>query len=222
MNKRLQKYKALLPLALLASQAYADDSILVHKAEYGLTRTRLMLEQLRCPALRNIIDIHSCSNASLTGNLQPSATAKVPQLGNGGRSFMVDASTIQHLGTADIVWGNASYENGRKYNVVWNETSDYALLYPYIMGDPRGGDMKYEEYRLDGGYSARIKRVYYGVELGYRALSEYRDRDPRPNNTVADLFAHIGAGYRLTKGYVLAADFDAGKYKQTNELGALA
>lgn len=218
MNIRLQKYMALLPLALAAPQAHADDSILVHKAEYGLTRMRLMQEQLRCPALRNILDIHSCSNVSLTGNLQPSAAAKVPQLGNGGRSFMVDASTVQHLGTSDIVWGNASYENGRKYDVVWNETSDYALLYPYIMGDPRGGDMKYEEYRLDGGYSARIKRIHYGVGLGYRALSEYRDRDPRPNNTVADLFAHIGAGYGITRKYVLAVGFDAGKYKQTNEL----
>ena len=86
------------------------------------------------------------------------------------------------------------------------------------MADGRGGDMKYEEYQLHGGYAQKHGKLYYGLALGYRALSEYRDRDPRPNNTVADLFARLGVGYALFDDYVLALAADAGKYKQTNEL----
>lgn len=218
MEMRIYKLALLLPLALHMEPASADDSILYSKAELRFARTQVMQEQLCSPALRNILDASPLSEVAIRGGLTPGATPRIPQLGSGGRYMTVEARSMQHLGRHDLVWGNASYTNGRKYDVVWNETSDFLQLYPYVMGDPRGGDMKYEEYRLDGGYSARHGRLYYGVETGYRALSEYRDRDPRPNNTVADLYARLGAGYAVTGMYALAADFMAGKYKQTNEL----
>ena len=199
-------------------QIHASDSILYDKLEHETTRMALKHDMLASPALRNIIDIPSLSEIGFKGISQPSATARTPQLGTGMRAFKVEASSLQHLGKNDLVRGNASYENGRKYDVVWNETSDFFQLYPYVMGDSRGGDLKYEEYKLNGGYSKRINKIYYGVELGYRALSEYRDRDPRPNNTVADLYGSLSFGYGISAGYVLAVNVDAGKYKQTNEL----
>lgn len=205
-------------LLLLPLQAHAADSILYNKLEHEATRMVFKTEMLASPALRNIIEEPSLSRIGLKGISSPSATSRIPQLGNGMRAFKVEATSLQHLGNNDLVWGNASYENGRKYSVVWNETSDFLQLYPYVMGDPRGGDLNFEEYKLNGGYSKRIDRIYYGVELGYRALSEYRDRDPRPNNTVADLYGRLAFGYGISAGYALAMNVDAGKYKQTNEL----
>lgn len=204
--------------AAMAVGAQADDSIVCKLSEYDMGRVRYEKTVLAHPALRHLSAAPSLSSLSIKGMSEPSSVARIPQLGNGGRYFGVAASSFQHLGSHSVVWGNASYENGRKYNVVWNETSDFAQIYPYVMADSRGGDMKYEEYRLDGGYSAQQGKLHYGLELGYRALSEYRDRDPRPNNTVADLYARVGMGYELLGDYVLAVAADAGKYKQTNEL----
>ena len=205
-------------IPLFTLQAHANDSILINKTEYEMGRVRFNNKVLASPALRNLSQQPSLSEISIVGNSQPSAKDKIPQMGNGGRYFKVEASSFQHLGKGKVVWGNASYKNGRKYDVRWNETSDFLLLYPYVMADGRGGDLKYEEYKLDGGYSAQHQKILYGVDLGYRALSEYRDRDPRPNNTVADLYARLGIGYKISTGYSIALTFDAGKYKQTNEL----
>ena len=204
--------------AITAMSVLANDSILVHKTEYAMGRANYERSILANPALTNLQSIPSLSEISITGMSEPAAMAKIPQLGTGGRFFKVNASSFQHLGKNNAVWGNASYQSGRKYDVVWNETSDFLLIYPYAMADGRGGDLKYEEYKLNGGYSTRKGKFYYGAELGYRALSEYRDHDPRPNNTVADLQARIGFGYGVLKDYVLAVAADAGKYKQTNEL----
>lgn len=218
MNDRIYRTAFLLPLAMATMATYANDSILYSKAETELARMQVIQELFHSPALRNIMHVNSLSEVTIKGLLSPATAAKIPQLGNGGKSMTVEARSFQHLGKSSLVWGNASYENGKKYDVVWNETSDFMQLYPYVMGNPRGGDTKFEEYRLDGGYSARHGKLHYGVELGYRALSEYRDRDPRPNNTVADLYAKAGVGYAITEAYALAADINGGKYKQTNEL----
>ena len=205
-------------LSFFTLQAHAGDSILYERAQLCQPATRFAREQIQTPALRHLLRVPSLSEISVSGENAPSATARIPQLGTGGHDFRVEAQSLQHLGRNSLVWGNASYENGRKYDVVWNETSDFQELYPYMMGDSRGGNLKYEQYILNGGYSAAYNRWHYGVEMGYRALSEYRDRDPRPDNTVADLYARLGAGYSVANGYAIALTLDAGKYKQTNEL----
>lgn len=205
-------------LAAAAMNASADDSIIRKMAKLDGARMRFEQRTLANPALMNLLSAPSLSEITVSGVSTPASADKIPQLGSGGRCFYAEASSFQRLGKAGVVWGNASYENGRRYDVAWNETSDFLLLYPYVMADAKGGDTKYEEYRLDGGYSTSHGKAHYGIEAGYRALSEYRDRDPRPNNTVADLFARLGFGYAMAKNYVLAVDANAGKYKQTNEL----
>ena len=198
--------------------ATADDSIPLRCDAMEGGRGRYEQATLANPALKVVSMAPSQSVVSLAGVTQPSAKERIPQLGNGGRFFQLEASSFQHLNAHSVVWGHASYTNGKKYDVVWNETSDLLRLYPYVMADSRGGDMKYEEYQLSGGYAQKHGKLYYGLALGYRALSEYRDRDPRPNNTVADLYARVGVGYGLWGDYILALAADAGKYKQTNEL----
>lgn len=201
-----------------AMPASANDSILQNRQEYGSERMRFRRETLASPALRNFLHAPSMSEVAVSATAEPAAAARIPQLGRGGRAFGIEASSFQNIGANSAVWGEASYRNGRKYDVAWNETSDFLLLYPYVMGDAKGGDLDSEEYRLDGGYSARCGRVCYGVNLGYRALSEYRDRDPRPGNTVADLYARVALGYGIRGNYSIALTATAGKYKQTNEL----
>lgn len=223
-TSRLSRWRlsltALCALGLLSSSnAMADDSILIRRVNTQDASTQAAQEVLHNPALRYAWAAPSLSALTLYGTSQPASTARMPQLGTGGRCFGVDAQSFQRLSQHDAVWGEASYENGRTYDVVWNETSDFLQLYPYVMADERGGDTKYEQYKLKGGYSALHRRLSYGLELGYRALSEYRDRDPRPNNTVADLQGQLAIGYQLTTTkQALALAIALGKYKQTNDL----
>ena len=210
----------ILPVALLNTVAMtaANDSIVWKRQVYSTGHVRFRQEVLASPAMRNYLHTPSISEFSVYATTEPAAAARIPQLGRGGKQFGMEASSFQQLGANSVVWGKASYQNGKKYDVTWNETSDFLLLYPYVMGDAKGGDQNYESYRLDGGYSTRHGKTCYGVDLGYRTLSEYRNRDPRPNNTVADLYAQGGIGLNIWGSYSVALTATAGKYKQTNEL----
>lgn len=128
----------------------ADDSILIRRVNTQDASTQAAQEVLHNPALRYAWAAPSLSALTLYGTSQPASTARMPQLGTGGRCFGVDAQSFQRLSQHDAVWGEASYENGRTYDVVWNETSDFLQLYPYVMADERGGDTKYEQYKLKG------------------------------------------------------------------------
>lgn len=215
LNKRIT---TLLPIAVSAILTHANDSILYTKAEYASGHIAFQRRTVDNPALRNLLNVSPLSCVALSGSLSPAAKATIPQTGKGGKFINISVASMQHISENNAVWGNASYENGKKYDVVWNETSDFLQLYPYVMADERGGDMNYEQYELNGGYSAHHNKIFYGAEFGYRALQEYRSFDPRPNNTVADLHARIALGYKAWKKYVCALSAEAGKYKQTNEL----
>lgn len=171
-------------------------------------------------------DVSSEISAAYTS--APASAERIAQMGTGGRMITIEAKSFQQITSADNVWGKARYTNRCTYDVRWNEVSDFLLVYPYVLGDPRGGDMKGEQYELSGGYNRQIIRATtwrYGIELGYRALNEYRERDPRPNNTTAHIFGSLGGNAEMGK-WSFGAAVSAGKYKQTsdliymNELGA--
>ena len=144
-------------LAITSLSVMANDSILVHKMEYETGWVHFEKGSLSNPALTHLLPVNSLSMISIVGISQPSSLPRIPQLGSGGRNFKVNASSFQQSGQSNAVWGNASYENGRKYNIVWNETSDFLQVFPYVMADSRGGDLKYEEYKLEGGSQIALR-----------------------------------------------------------------
>ena len=116
------------------------------------------------------------------------------------------------------LWGQAYYRNGVKRNVVWNETSDYDWVYPYVLGDSVGGDLRCEEYYFAGGYAREYARVTWGGTLDYRAAVEFRNIDPRPKNVVGELNASLGISLRTKTHYGIGISAFATKYKQSNEI----
>lgn len=145
---------------------------------------------------------------------------KAALLQNGTRKdeFSLNVNTVQHLKN-NLVWGQVAYRNGAKDNVRWNECSDYLLVYPYVMNDTIGGNnLKMEEYAFSGGYAQHLNRWTLGFELDYRALKEYRTLDPRPDNTVSDLYFRTGTSYKLTSDYRVGVGLYYRKYKQENNL----
>ncbi|MDE5628640.1 MAG: hypothetical protein K2I69_03675 [Muribaculaceae bacterium] len=142
--------------------------------------------------------------------------APVAAEGEGYGSAFFKASTF--IRTANgAIGGFAGYNNDRRYNIQCNETSDAALLYPYLTADSVGGDMRSERYSFGAFYNGHSRRLHYGVSINYTALQEYRSIDPRPKNTSSRPGITLGCGYE-TAGYRFAIGLEASKYKQSNSI----
>lgn len=140
------------------------------------------------------------------------------QQGDGRQRFGFDTEAFLKHNGKDALWGSAAYSNGKRKNVLWNETSDYAIVAPYVMADTVGGDLSYEEYSFSGGYGVQLGKTMLGLSGKYRALLEYRDIDPRPKNVVSDLEFEFGASRALSQKYQLAIGLSARKYTQQNSM----
>lgn len=129
-----------------------------------------------------------------------------------------DAATYMKLGKATIT-GNASYSNGTRFGISLCEVSDPSVVYPYFTADETGGNLRSESYVFGGSYSSYFHGGdwLYGAALNYRATQEYRQRDPRPKNTVGKLDLEAGIGRKLGD-YIVALAGDTYRYTQTSSI----
>lgn len=170
------------------------------------------------PAMMYYAKDYSLSNIQAGANSNDKGEAALKQEGNGSSNFGVTANSFIILNDKSKVFGGAHYKNGKRKNAIWNETSDFALLYPYVTGDSIGGNLNFEEYFFAGGYAHKVGKWTLGAQLDYRALIEYRNRDPRPKNVVSDLHVSIGAAHAVGPGYQLGIAVHARKYDQKSDI----
>lgn len=174
---------------------------------------------------RFLSPLPSLSRAWVSFEHRNEEQACLPQEGNSLTEGKFSAESFVRLDGNSSVEGAAAYSRGKKANVVWNETSDFRLLFPYIQADSVGGDMQKECYSISGSFSARKGNWSYGLLGYYKALHEWRSTDPRPRNISSDLKAAVSAGYRLG-AYTLGASLSYRRYHQSqavtfvNPLGA--
>ena len=114
--------------------------------------------------------------------------------------------------------GSARYHNGRRRDVRWCESADIDIIYPYLMADSVGGDIKSETYEFSGEYADHKGKLSWGASLAYRATLEYRDVDPRPRNVSGTLDASVALGYNIASDYHTAIDIDFRRYTQSNDM----
>ncbi len=174
----------------------------------------------RNPALLSYKDSTSQTEVSVGYDYRHATTPMRLEQGDGHSRAFANVDAYLHKGKTTL-WGNAYYSNGSTRNIQFCETSDFELLYPYLMADTVGGKSKQERYHFLGGFSYPLGRWNVAAEGSYTALMEYRTRDPRPKNLSGDLKASLAASYRLGNprdGYMLALALNARKYKQTNEV----
>jgi hypothetical protein len=143
---------------------------------------------------------------------------QLKQKGTGKNLWGAKARTLQILDDKTTVWGHASYTQGKSKQVVWNENTDYDLIYPYVAADSVGGDMKFESYSFSGGYSRKLNSYTIGITGSYRATLSYRDADPRPKNTTADFSIALGAHKTIFQKFKIGVYLDAEKYTQKHYL----
>ena len=140
------------------------------------------------PAMQWRRHARSLTEVEAGADLHRESRPAVMQQGDGHRLATVDVQSFANRPEGSL-WGEAGYRNGTYTNLKWNETSDYDLLHPYVMGDSVGGDLRTEQYRFQGGYAGRAGRIVWGAEAAYRATLAYRQVDPRPHNIAARLQA---------------------------------
>lgn len=189
----------------------------------GMALTSLAQNEVvfRNPSMQSFRYNTSQNEVSVGYDYRHATTPMRLEQGDGHSRAFAHVDAYLHKGKATL-WGEADYSNGSTRNIQFCETSDFELLYPYLMADTVGGKSKQEHYHFLGGFSYPVGRRWnIGAEGTYTALMEYRTRDPRPKNLTGDLQAKLAASYRLgmaSDGYMLGVAVSGRKYKQTNEI----
>lgn len=160
---------------------------------------------------------HSITTFSLFSETHDTPNA-LKQKGKGKNLWGAEARTFQVLDSKTVVWGNASYVQGKNKQMLWNENADYDLIYPYVAADSVGGDMKFENYSFSGGYSKKVNTFTLGITGSYKASLSYRDVDPRPKNTTANFSLALGANKMIMGKFKAGAYLEAEKYTQKHYL----
>lgn len=200
-----------------ALQAQSQSVIERRMANSSAAENEVFSLAFNNPAMKSLWHSETLTELQVGGEYKKEDLPSVIQEGKGLRMGNVDVSSYIR-NKKNTLWGRAYYKNGKKLDRLWNETSDYEMLYPYVMGDTLGGSLKSEQYFFSGGYAYNNSKYLVGVEGSYRASIEYRNADPRPKNLTGDLRIHFGAARYLGKNYVLGVSLSAQKYKQTNDL----
>lgn len=157
---------------------------------------------------------HDKAEMGLIYTYERSPQAVIQQHGRGINQMQFEADAFHVLSKNSRLWGDVSYTNACTWDVQGSETSDYDLVYPYVVADQVGGDMKSETYVFNSGYAWHHKKWTIGGTLGYRALLAYRDIDPRPKNTIGHLKATISTAYSVNSTYLWSVHLGGEKYKQ--------
>jgi hypothetical protein len=170
------------------------------------------------PAMKQYQHRYKLTTINLDSEHETQTQPIQAQEGDGYRTAGITVSS--HIPQNNkTLWGNASYHSGTKYSQTLNETSDVALLYPYLSGDTTGGNLQTETYKFAGGYAHHHRQIILGIHSAFRAQQEYRATDPRPANTVADLTLSAGAAYRPQKQqYTTGVAIHLRKYRQKNQI----
>ena len=159
----------------------------------------------------------SWNDASVGVDLRREDSAFLPQEGNGKLEGFFNYGTYVRFGNGSAARGGARYSRGVKRDVIWNSTSDFSILYPYVMADSLECDLQSEQYSFNGYYATHAGKFVLGGGAQYRALHEYRDFDPRPRNITSDLKVSASAGYPV-KSYLLDLSASFRKYYQNQAL----
>lgn len=208
----------LLPLVATANTADRDSLTL---SERLLQRyaSKPLLERIYTEnvALHHLSHTTSLSSFGVQNDWRSESQALFPEVGQGQSLYQAFATAYLQQSAKDHLWGYARYTNGVKQKVSWNSTSDIQLLYPYIVSDEIGGDLKHERYSFSGGYSGLLNALRLSGELSYAAQQEYRNKDPRPRNITSHLQVTVGSTYPLGD-QVVGATLSYGIYKQRSSV----
>lgn len=205
---------ALIVMGGMNNKGYAQTEALVEHSKPGNAMNMKLYDN---PAQMYCRYMHTLNNLSIGTNYSDESKARLDEMGNGMLNGAVRVDAFIRKTPKTTIWGRAEYTNGQQRNIVYSESSDLDIVYPYLMTDSVGGDIHRETYDFTGGFAYRTGKWTIGAVGEYRALLASRTADPRPKNLTGDLKASFGATYDLGNWHTGLA-LNAHKYKQTNEV----
>lgn len=134
------------------------------------------------------------------------------QQGDGKHLVGFNAIAARTSGKFDLQ-GGASYCAYERFDVRFNETADLEIVYPYVMADTVGGDLKGENYNFWGSCAGSRNNFKWGVRGAYEARIESRNIDPRPKNVSSNFMLEAGFGYSFAH-----VGIGTNIYRQTNDI----
>ncbi|WP_321331235.1 DUF6850 family outer membrane beta-barrel protein [uncultured Bacteroides sp.] len=214
---------SLLCIVLLPFVRAADTLAIERKIIYTQSPVEHFRNQVWAnPSLRYYLQDFSFSSMALNVTLNNRGKAALAEEGDEKKVFGVQAESFVRLSDQVRVFGKAGYSDEHTKNVLWNETSDFSVIYPYVTADSIGGSMDGEEYSFMGGYARVLGLWTIGASLDYRAAIYYRQKDPRPKNVISDLHAVIGVSRALADAYHLGVALHVRKYDQESKITFLS
>ncbi len=200
--------------------AKADDDVVERQVEHRSDTRSWFPEIYHNPAMQWNRYRYSLNRLNAT---YTNSRATLPQqLEYGEKMVTVGGDIDAFLRKKNVsLWGTAHYANGKTHHIRYNETTDFDLLYPYVMADTIDvGVSRKETYDFIGGFVHHKDRWSVGVEGRYTARLEYRTVDPRPKNLTGDLQVKAGMGWSGLFNGTYEGGLSAGfrRYKQTNTL----
>ena len=211
---------SLLFISLALVQVAPDSLLAVQKSAHRARAVKV--EETGSAALYLLAPDAAYTQAGITWNGRSETVPLFKEEGRSRQEGQIGLNTLVRLDSLQAVRGSVRYTNGVKRDVFLNSSSDFFLVYPYVVADTVGGRVNREEYAFSGGYSARHRHFYWGVEGSYRALHEYRMVDPRPRNIVSDLQVSASAGYLVLPGYALDLTLGYRRYSQTQSMSFMS
>lgn len=142
----------------------------------------------------------------------------LPQKGTGQKGFVVSSESYKNLKDSLTLWGRAFYNNKKVTSVLYNESLDYEIIYPYAMVDTVGGDLNNETYYFNGGVQKRWEKYSVAFDGSYTGGLAYRRRDPRQENTSSKVDFSLAVSRQVFGKYQIAVDLNGTKYQQRNSL----
>lgn len=161
---------------------------------------------------------YSISSFQLRGEYLHRDEAMTVQTGRGHLLGNVEATSYMRLGQNIVVWGKATFTTGSRRDIRWNNSGDYELVGPYVLGDSVGGDLATRSYSFMGGYAGEHKGWTWGAQAAYRATIDYRNRDPRDKIVISDLGIKAGASRRVSSGYTIGLGGALRVYNQESDI----
>ncbi len=197
--------------------AQSNDTISFSNQEQSQLINKVRTGFYRSAGVKTWQNEFSYSNIQL-GYFDNADDVYLPQIGSGEKGFRVSSNSYQKFKSNLTLWGNAFYENKKIMDVVYNETLDYEVIYPYAMVDTVGGNLRSEVYHFSGGASKGFKKFNIGFEGSYTGGLAYRRRDPRPENISSAIDFSLAVSKNIYRRYVAAFDLIGTKYHQRNTL----
>lgn len=208
---------------MLCATTQAQDSTYITLEQYKLLNSKLR-PYYDSPALKKLNTPVTYTDMNIS-YAQENADQYMWQKGSGFNSLTINITSFLEKKNNLNLWGEFNYDNNSIKDVNFNETLDYEYLYPYIMADTVGGNLRNEHYTISGGLSKTYNKTTFGLESTFLGKQSIRNRDPRTHNISANfnvtlsISQQINSKYNLGFGVLGERYFQKAKVDFNSELG---